>query len=75
MKLDIEAKLNDLKGEAQNIGMKIISQKTKEMRVSSKNKDRLYLGGYEIEKLQILLFGVCGFSGWRYQQRCNRLNK
>jgi hypothetical protein len=47
----MEPKLNDLKAEAQNIGMKINSQKTKEMRVNSKNKDRLYLGGYEIEEV------------------------
>jgi hypothetical protein len=36
---DVKAKLNDLKVEAQNTGMKINSQKTKEMRVHPKNKD------------------------------------
>jgi hypothetical protein len=34
---DIEAKLTDLKIEAQSIGIKINSQKTKEMRVNPKN--------------------------------------
>jgi hypothetical protein len=34
---DMEAKLTDLKVEAQSIGMKINSQKTKEMRVNPKN--------------------------------------
>jgi hypothetical protein len=47
----MEAKLNDLKVEAQNIGMKINSKKTKEMRVNPKYKDRFYLGGYEIEEV------------------------
>jgi hypothetical protein len=67
---DMEAKLNDLKVEAQNIGMKINSQKTKEMRVNPKTKDRLYLGGYEIK-------GVNKFCylGRRRQQRCNKSNK
>jgi hypothetical protein len=37
--------------EAQNIGMKINCKKTKEMRVNPKHKDRLYLGGYEIEEV------------------------
>jgi hypothetical protein len=36
----MEAKLNDLKVEAQNTGIKINSQKTKKMRVNPKNKDR-----------------------------------
>jgi hypothetical protein len=36
---DTEAKLNGLKVEAQNTGMKINSQKSKEMRVNPKNKD------------------------------------
>jgi hypothetical protein len=45
---DMEAKLNDLKVEDQNIGTKINSQKTNEIRVKPKHKDRFYLGGYEI---------------------------
>jgi hypothetical protein len=48
---DMEAKLNDLKVEAQNIGKKINSQKTKETRMNPKSKDRFYLGGYEIEEV------------------------
>jgi hypothetical protein len=36
---DMKAKLNDLKVEAQNTGMKINSQKTKEMRVNHTHKD------------------------------------
>jgi hypothetical protein len=48
---DMEAKLNNLKVEAQNTGMKTNSQKTKEMRANSKNKDRVYLGSYEIEEV------------------------
>jgi hypothetical protein len=43
---DMKAKLNDLKVEAQNIGMKINSQKTKEMRVNHKHKERLYFAGF-----------------------------
>jgi hypothetical protein len=46
---DTEAKLNDLKVEAQNTGMNIHYQKTKEMRVKSKNEERLHRVGYEIE--------------------------
>jgi hypothetical protein len=38
---DMEAKLYDLKVQAQNIGMKINYQKTKETRVCPKNKERL----------------------------------
>jgi hypothetical protein len=38
---DTEAKLNDLKVEAQNTGMKINSQKTKEMRVNPKQRQVL----------------------------------
>jgi hypothetical protein len=48
---DTEAKLSGLKVEAQNAGMKINSQKTKEMRVNHKNEDRLHLGGHEIEEV------------------------
>jgi hypothetical protein len=66
----MEARVNDLKLEAQNFGMKINSQKTKEMRVNPKNKDRFYLGGYEIEEVNKF---CC--LGWRCQRRCNKLNK
>jgi hypothetical protein len=38
---DMKAKLNDLKVEAQNTGMQINSQKTKEMRVNPKNRQVL----------------------------------
>jgi hypothetical protein len=59
---DMEAKLNDLKVEAQNIGMKINSQKTKEMRVNPKNKDRLYLGDYEFEEVNKFCYLGCMVS-------------
>jgi hypothetical protein len=47
----VEAKLNDLEVEAQNTGMKINSQETKEMRVNPQNKDRFYLEGREVEEV------------------------
>jgi hypothetical protein len=56
---DTEAKLNDLKVEAQNIGMNINYQKTKEMRVKSKNEDRLHLVGYEIEDVNKFCYLGC----------------
>jgi hypothetical protein len=58
----MEAKLNYLKVEAQNTGMKINCQKTKEMRVNPKNKDRFYLGGYEIEKVNKFCYLECMVS-------------
>jgi hypothetical protein len=58
----MEAKLNDLKVEAQNIQMKISSQKTKELRVNPKNKDRLYLVGYEIEEVNKFCYLGCMVS-------------
>jgi hypothetical protein len=58
---DMEAKLNDLKVEAQNIVMKINSQKTKEMRVNPKNKDRFYLG-HKIEEVNKFCYLGCTVS-------------
>lgn len=39
---DTEAKLNNLEAEPQNNDMKVNSQKTKEVNVNPKNKDKLY---------------------------------
>jgi hypothetical protein len=74
---DMEAKLNDLKIEAQNIGMKINSQKTKEMRVIPKNKDRFYLGGYENEEVNKFFYLGCMVSqdGGANKDLRNRINK
>jgi hypothetical protein len=74
---DMEAKLNDLKVEAQNSGMKINSQKSKEMRVSPKNKDQVYLGGYEIEKVNKFFYMGCMVSqdGGANEGVTNRINK
>jgi hypothetical protein len=58
----MEAKLNDLKVETQNIGMKINSQKTKDMRVNPKNKERFYLGCYEIEEVNKFYYLGCMVS-------------
>jgi hypothetical protein len=58
----METKLNDFKVEAQNIGMKINSQKTKVMTVNPKNKDRLYFGVYEIEEVNKLSYLGCMVS-------------
>jgi hypothetical protein len=48
---DIEAKLNYLKVEAQNTGMKINSQKTKEMRVNPKDSTDSTLEVTKLRKL------------------------
>jgi hypothetical protein len=74
---DTEAKLNDLKVEAQNTGMKINSQKTKEMRVNPQNKDRFYLEGREIEKVNKFcnLGCVVSLDGGANEDVINRINK
>jgi hypothetical protein len=74
---DMEANLNDLKVEAQNIGMKINSQKTKEMRVNPKTKDRLYLGGYEIKEVNKFCYLGCivPHDGGANEDVTNRINK
>jgi hypothetical protein len=73
---EMEAKLNDLKVEAQNIAMKINSQKTKEMRVNPKNKDRLYFGGYEIKEVNKFCCLRCMVSqdGGTNEDLTNRIN-
>jgi hypothetical protein len=73
----MEAKLNDLKVEAQNTGMKINSQKTKEMRVNPKNKDRFYLEGREIEVVNKFCYLGCMVSldGGANEDVINRINK
>jgi hypothetical protein len=74
---DMEAKLNVLRVEAQNIGMKINSQKTKEMRVNPKKKDRLYLGGYELEEVNKFCYLECMVSqdGGANEDLTNRISK
>jgi hypothetical protein len=74
---DMEAKLNDLKVEAQNTGMKINSQKTKEMRVNPKNKDRFNLEGCEIEEVNKVCYLGCMVSldGGANEDVINRINK
>jgi hypothetical protein len=73
----MEAKLNDLKVEAQNTGMKINSQKTKEMRVNPQNKDRFYLEEREIEEVYTLCYLGCMVSldGGANEDVLNRINK
>jgi hypothetical protein len=56
---DMDAMLNHLQVEAQNIGMKINSQRTKQMRVNTENKDRLYLVGHEIEEINKFCYLGC----------------
>jgi hypothetical protein len=70
---DMEAKLNDLKVEAQNTGMKTNPQKTKEMRVNPKNKDR----GYEIEEVNKFCYLGHKVSqhGGANEDVTNRINK
>jgi hypothetical protein len=46
-----EEKLNDIKVEVQNTGLKINSQKTNKIRVNAKIKDRVYHKGYKIEEV------------------------
>jgi hypothetical protein len=74
---DMEAKLNDLKVEAQNTGMTINSQKTKEMRVNPKNKDRFYLEGRETEEVNKFCYLGCTVSldGGANEDVINRINK
>jgi hypothetical protein len=74
---DMDAKLYDLKVQAQNIGMKINYQKTKEIRVCPKNKERLYLGGYEIEEVNKFCYLGCMVSqhGCINEDAKNRKNK
>jgi hypothetical protein len=73
----MEAKINDLKVKAQNIGMKINSQKAKEMRVNSKNKDRFYLEGHEIQEVNKFCYLGCMVSldGGANEDVINRINK
>lgn len=74
---ETEAKLDDLKVKAQNIGMKINSQKSKEMRDIPKNKDRFYLGGREVEEVDKFRYTGCTFSqdGSANEDVTNRINK
>jgi hypothetical protein len=74
---DMEAKLNYLKVEAKNTGMKINSQKTKEMRLNLKDKDRFYLGGYEIEGVNKFFYLGCivPHDGGANEDVTNRINK
>jgi hypothetical protein len=71
---DMEAKMNDLKLETENIGMKINSHKTKEMRLNPKNED---LGGYEIEEVNKICYLGCMVSqdGGANEDVTNRMNK
>jgi hypothetical protein len=63
--------------EAQNTGMKINSQKTKEIRVNPKNKDRFYLKGRETEEVNKFCYLGCMVSLDRgaNEDITNRINK
>ena len=64
----MEAKLNDLKTEASEVGLKINGKKTKEMRYNNRNKALLFLGNQEIEQVKQFCYQMC------IRDRCARFH-
>lgn len=74
---DMEAKLNDLKTEASEVGLKINGKKTKEMRYNNRNKALLFLGNQEIEQVKQFCYlgSMVTTEGGTIEDIGNRINK
>ncbi|XP_054282434.1 uncharacterized protein LOC128999782 [Macrosteles quadrilineatus] len=74
---DIEAKLNDLRVEAQQVGLKINARKTKEMRLNNRNNTPLRTGGDDIERANEFCYlgSMVTEGGGADRDMENRLNK
>ena len=53
---EMEIKLNDLKVEANEVGLKINSRKIKEMRINNRKNSGLTLDGVDIERVDAFFY-------------------
>ena len=75
-KQHIQLKTDRLCRVAQRVGLKVNSQKTKVMRVNSRNDDRIYIDGEEVEDVHKFVYlGVTLTNSGRMANMENRISK
>ena len=76
-KQHIQLKTDRLCRVAQRVGLKVNSQKTEVMRINSRNDDRIYIDGEEVEDVGkfVYLGATLAKSGGRMRDMENRISK